>query len=203
MNTSASGGYLLPVDGGAPSSEEQAFTRLLQGCIAGVTGLSGEFVRPRWQPVPPNQPEDGTDWCAFGVTGRSPDFDARVSVDATGTQTTVSRCVRLDVLCSFYGPGCFGYADRLGAGLALSQNRAALRRAGVAVVAAGAVQPAPALYNGRWRTKADVLLTLNWDVQHTYSVLSFIALPALAHTDHADPLLQSLGCFHPDFFNEG
>ena len=64
MNTSQTPGYLTPTSG--PLTEEE-LQDVLTAMVAGITGLPGKMVRPRWQPKPPKQPEHNIPWCAVGI----------------------------------------------------------------------------------------------------------------------------------------
>ncbi|MFT2520511.1 hypothetical protein ACMWQB_30330, partial [Escherichia coli] len=65
MNTSATGGYLVPAVASPPLDDDD-LDNLLHDMIAGISGLPRAMVRPRWQPTVPKQPEPGVNWCAFG-----------------------------------------------------------------------------------------------------------------------------------------
>jgi hypothetical protein len=82
--TSALGGQLLPEDTkwddvGAKYNRYGDFwdrhsppydtdlANFLQKLFAGMTGIASDLIRPRWQPEPPNQPPQGTNWMAFGI----------------------------------------------------------------------------------------------------------------------------------------
>jgi hypothetical protein len=67
---SASGGYLVPVSP-LPLDDEE-LGRRLSNVVAGVTGIPGNLVRPRWQKNPPPIPDEGVDWVAVGVTSYRP-----------------------------------------------------------------------------------------------------------------------------------
>ena len=201
-NTSATGGYLLPMGGISPGEEEKSFRRVLQAWIAGCTGLDLVNVRPRWQPVPPNQPAAAVDWCAFGTETRALEFDAYVRHDPAGIgRSMVERGSAMDLVTSFYGPGAFAYADRFASGIALRQNRAALRAAGIAVLYVGNIVPAPALVDNRWLQKADLTVRISREINRVYGILNFTALPASAITDTGAS--QDLGCIRPQDIDNG
>lgn len=191
-NTSASGGYLIPKIAPAPL-DDTALVRVIQQMVAGITGLPGNLVRPRWQAVPPAQPAASVNWCAVGITVVSADFDAHQRHDPRGGgQNIMTRHEELDVLCSFYGPERFAHAALLRDGLSVSQNREALRTAGMVLGHVRGIVGAPALINQQWLTRADMPLTLRREVGRTYPVLSFIRLPAAVALDTG--FHNNLGC---------
>ena len=84
INTSATGGALLPEDTkwddpnavynqygdfwSEPSPiYDNDIALFLQPIVAGITGLQGPYVRPRWQPVPPNLLANTINWVAMGT----------------------------------------------------------------------------------------------------------------------------------------
>lgn len=196
-NTSATGGYLAPKPAPAPVPlDDPELTRVIQQMVVGITGLSGTLVRPRWQPVPPAQPEATVDWCAVGISHVEGDFDAVIthSPGSLGGQgeSTLTRNEALEILCSFYGPRRYGYASLLRDGLALSQNRAVLRSVGIVLGFLGGIRPAPAFINQQWVAKADMPITLRREVRRVYPVLTFTRLPAEAVTDSG--IRNNIGC---------
>lgn len=72
-NDSSTGGPLIAEDGTPTLALDDPFDAFLQSLVVGVTGIPGNLCRPRWQPIPPAEPEVGTDWCAIGVTEETPD----------------------------------------------------------------------------------------------------------------------------------
>lgn len=209
-NTSATGGYLAPGPAPVPQDDPE-LTRVFQQMVVGITALPGKLVRPRWQAVPPAQPEASVDWCAVGVSHISGDFDAVITHKPHGHavpteqdghdgqralgslgESLLTRNEELEVLCSFYGPHRIGYATLLRDGLALSQNRAVLRRAGIVLGFVGTIRPAPAFIHQQWVQKADVPLTLRREVRRVYPVLTFTRLPAGVCLDTG--FCNNLGC---------
>ena len=73
-NTSATGGFLSPLSTPAPL-EDQALADFFQQYVAGITGIAGNLVRPRWQAEPPNIPQVASDAFKEQVS-REPNTDA-------------------------------------------------------------------------------------------------------------------------------
>lgn len=159
MNTSATGGFLLPEPGPARSEIE----RLLGDVIAGIAGLSRDLVRERLA-VPLADPESGATWCSFGIARRS-ESKSQVRHYETEDGQGMSRVLThetLTVPVSFFGPGCEDAALKLKAGLQVSQNREPLWHANIALVRAGDVVTPPASPDPgdlRWSARADMELT--------------------------------------------
>lgn len=178
-NTSASGGYLVPASTPAPL-QSQALQRFVQQFIAGVSGLDGTLVRPRWQAEPPNIPPAATAWCAFGITHSVSDTFAFIEHQNTlgGGQDNLQRNEMLDVLCSFYDLGVDGLADQYAAifrdGVQIPQNREVLQLQGMDVMYTGDIQVAPVLNKERWQYRVDIPLTLGRQIKRAYPVLNIL-----------------------------
>ncbi|MDT6960144.1 hypothetical protein QTN24_01420 [Cupriavidus sp. SZY C1] len=172
-NTSATGGYLAPT---APVPlEDDALDDLLQELVAGVTGLPGAMVRPRWQTTVPKHPEPSENWCAIGVNRQANDASPAIQHDGDGDGSDdYIRHQEIDLLCSFYGPAGKGYAQRLADGMSIPQNSEQLALSGMKFVRASDIQPAPALINQQWNRRYDLTLTLRRKITRTYPVLNLL-----------------------------
>jgi hypothetical protein len=167
-------GYILPTT--TTPVFDEAFEDFLHDVFAGVTGIDGKLVRPRFQPEPPNFPAFGTDWLAFGVTGEVPDTFGYEEhrPDGEGYDLT-QRHEIVNVLLSFYGPNASANRSFLTDGLQIEQNRAALMAASVGVVACGGPMRAPVLQKERWLNRVDMTVTLRREIRRTYPILSFVS----------------------------
>jgi len=174
-NTSATGGYLAPSSG--PMTQRQV-EDALQGMVVGITGLAGQFVRPRWQPFPPKQPEHSVSWCSIGVTSWGGKNFASVQHQSAGNgQDVVTVQEDLEVMASFYGPSAMDLARRLRQGLAVEQNRAALRASGLALASVGALLNIPEIINNAWVQRVDLGLTVRAEALSAYPVLNLLDVP--------------------------
>lgn len=168
MNTSATGGYVAPL---TASLDGDALDDVLQAAVAAITGIPGNLVRPRWEPVPPQQPLAGTDWAAIGVMNETPDANAWFGHDPTGDGTDkMQRHVDLDVLVSFYGPNARGNVSLLRDGLAIAQNREAVAQSGVSFVASGITRNVPELVGQQWLQRCDLALQFRRLIGRTYPI---------------------------------
>lgn len=180
-NTSATGGYLQPNPPPAPAPlEGQNLLDFLQEVLVGVTGLNGTMVRPRWQSDPPNIPNAGDAWCAFGITSRPSDTFAYVGhitnqANPQGADA-MQRQETLHLLASFYDQGSSGLADEYAAllrdGFQIAQNREVLQRNGFAFVSSGELETVPSLLKERWLYRVDIALTIRRQIDRTYPVLN-------------------------------
>lgn len=171
MNTSATGGYLVPVEA---VEADDVLTDLFGDLVAGVTGLErNDKVRPRWQPKPPARPPKTANWCAVGVIAQIPDDNGYLKQHNDGHQ--MRRHERVEVMASFYGPKARGYAGVFRDGVQLAQNRDVLRQNGIAVIEVGDAVNAADLVNNEWLPKVDVKAVFAREVGRTYQVLTFAA----------------------------
>jgi hypothetical protein len=173
-NTSATGGYLAPT---APvPAEDDELDNLMQELVAGVTGLPGAMVRPRWQSTVPKQPEPNEDWCAIGITRQANDAGPAIQHDGAGEGSDeYVRHQEIDLLCSFYGPAAKGYAQLLADSMAVPQNSEQLALHGMKFIRVSDIQPAPALINQQWNRRFDLTLTLRRKITRTYPVLNLLS----------------------------
>ncbi len=175
MNDSSTGGYLAPAVT-APPAEDDALDNLLQELVAGVTGLSGDLVRPRWQPTVPKQPEPSVNWCAFGIPEQENDAGPAIQHDPAGDgHDEYQRHQDIRLLCTFYGPAAKGYAQRLADGLTIPQNREQLGLNDMAFVSAGEIRAAPDYVNQQWVRRYDLAVTLRRKITRTYPVLNLLS----------------------------
>lgn len=190
-NTSATGGYLAPTAPVPP--EDDALDDLLQALVAGVTGLPGAMVRPRWQSTVPKQPEPSVNWCALGVDVQENDASPAIQHDPDGDGSdTYIRHQDIELLCTFYGPAAKGYAQRLADGLAMPQNSEQLGLNDMAFVSAGEIRAAPDFVNQQWVRRYDIKLALRRKITRTYPVLNLLSAQASTETDSVPPLAGTI-----------
>lgn len=164
---STAAGYLTPFDAPAPI-EEDALDQFFHDVIAGITGVDGKLVRPRWQEVPLNMPPANSSWIAFGVTNQIEDFNGYVE-HAEG-KDTLQRYETLDLMVSSYGPKAATNLGRLLDGLEIEQNRAVLTANGMGVLEATDKVNAPVLVKDRWRKRIDSTIKIRREIRREYDI---------------------------------
>lgn len=176
-NTSATGGPLLP--SGTPPLTGTALEDLLADLLAGVTGLTADLVRPRWQPVTPKQPPAGTNWLAFGVTETKPDAGPVLQHDDTAAgglgADGYARHADIVVLASFYGPGGEGYAAQTQDGMCVPQNLEFLRANLITYVNSDTIRNVPEKVNEQWIRRWDMQLNFRRKTERTYPVENLLS----------------------------
>lgn len=176
-NTSATGGYLAPAASPAPAPAEDAdLEDVLQKMVAGISGLPGKFVRPRWQPDPPKQPEPNVNWCAVGVGDQK--TVANPAIDHNGSDEGHDQYQmheEMQVMCTFYGPQAQAYASILRDGIFIPQNSEAVKNLGMAFFGASDIRPVPELVNQQWVRRYDLFIQMRRQVVRVYPVLNILS----------------------------
>jgi hypothetical protein len=174
---SSQAGYLQP-NPTAPTAplDGQALENYLQQFVAGVASLDSTLVRPRWQPEPPTIPDFDVTWVAVGTTRKKPIglYGAVIHNPADPGSDLMQRHEDIDVLCSFYGPEAEAYANNLSNGVMVDQNRAELRRVGLAFVEISQGVRIPELIKNQWLDRVDKMIYLRRIVQRVYPILNVL-----------------------------
>lgn len=180
--TSASGGYLAPIDA---TPQDADFEDQLQAVVVGITGIAGNLVRPRWQPKPPKLPDQATNWAAIGVISQKVATRAAVmhhpgDLDLGNGQTShgydeLQQHEVVEIMASFYGPGSGGYAARFRDGLMIAQNREAMFLRNMALLDATDVVQAADLINEQWIRRFDLTFRVRRAITRIYPVENLLS----------------------------
>lgn len=186
---STSAGYLGPEASPQPVFDDD-WDDFLHDVIAGVSGIDPTFVRPKWQPEPPDLPDFRNNWIAFGVTNIRTDFEPWVAHDYTGDGELGHDLLYENeintVLCSIYGPNAdrtFAYLRR---GLYIEQNRALLRANSVGLVELTEPVRAPELIKQQWVNRFDTNVIFRRAINFVYAVRSLVQAKGTIYAN--DPL---------------
>lgn len=170
-NDSSTGGPLTPAASPAPL-QDAALQDFLQAWIVGITGLSGDLVRPRWQPEPPNLPDATVTWVAFGITRRTADtFAAELHYSTPTPYNQIRRHEILHLLASFYGPNADEYASILREGMQVAQNLELLGANSMGLVSSEDTVAVPELVKQQWLYRVDLAFSIRRQIVRDYSVL--------------------------------
>lgn len=188
-NTSATGGYLTPTT--PPPDDDIDLDVIFQGAVAGITGLAGDMVRPRWQPTEPKIPVNGTNWCGVGVMVTNPDDFPYLEHFASG-KDTLKRHEEIEVMASFYGTNSARYAKILRDGLFIAQNIEQLKKKNINFVDAGDVRQFHELINNKWQKRNDITLKFRRQIVRDYDILNIEAanIHLIDDTGHVDETIQ-------------
>lgn len=172
MNTSATGGYLTPTS--PEILEGDALDDVITEAVAGITGLPGAMVRPKWQAKPPKRPALSVDWCAMGLTESAADAGPVIVHKPSGGaglgENHYTRHKDVTALVSFYGPNAKSFAQRLEDGLTIAQNLEILQEKSISFVSAGTIRAVPESVNMQWVERYDLLVYFRRAVTRVYAV---------------------------------
>jgi hypothetical protein len=189
-NDSTTTGYLQPElpHPGDQTLPGDTLTDYLQQFVAGIAGMDGRMVRPRWQAEPPNLPEWGIDWAAVGVSAIRPIglYGAVIYhplADQGNGEAEMQRHEEFDILATFYGRNASVYGNNLYDGLMIWQNKSALVLAGMGFVGIESVVAVPELIRERWWNRYDLTLTMRRIIRRTYNVRNLLEAAGWIHTN--------------------
>lgn len=172
---STQSGYLAPAD--PPPDYDAALEDIFQAACVGITGLSGDLVRPKWQAQPANAPDQATSWASVGIVIAERQWDSFQTHDPNAALgigvSTVQGQENIEVTFSFFGPQSMAYATRMRDGMSVTQNRDALGAAGIKFVEYKPLVNLPALLKDTWQRRVDLKGIFNRWVVRTYSIRNF------------------------------
>ena len=173
-------GYLGPYEEPSNPQFGDAWEDFLHDLVAGVTGMPGDKVFPRWQPQPPVRPPVDVDWAGVGISEITADWQAVVvhypaSDEHPQGYDALQHMETDTLLVSFYGPHATRNATLLRSGLFIEQNLAELRRANVGLVEVQAFQNVPELFRQQWVDRVDLPVVLRREIRFDYPVLNLLA----------------------------
>jgi hypothetical protein len=184
------GSYVLPSSTNGELND-YLLDRFLQQVVVGVTGMQGQYVRPRWQQEPPNQPDREISWAAIGQVNRARDAFADVHhwTSANDFQKANDRVVRnqiFEILCSFYGPEAEANSELLAMGFALEQNRNQMSANGFKLLSVADSLKVPALIKEEWIIGIDVRFRLRRQQIYTYPSPNLLAVKFTINYEEGD-----------------
>jgi hypothetical protein len=173
-------GYLGPQEPPGPMTGN-TWQDFIHDVIAGVTGLDGSMVRPRWQTVPPNRPDITDNWCGFGIVSTTADYcPVFIHVDRGDHGRfpdgfdALQQMEENTIECAFYGPDCEKYVSYLQRGLWVPQNQAAFRLNAVGLVSVSGTTHAADLVKQQWWPRSDISFIVRREVRYDYAVLNLL-----------------------------
>jgi hypothetical protein len=192
--TSATGGYMLDVPPKPPSADD--LQRALQTMATALSGIPGNLVRPRWQPMPPAQPDASVTWASIGVVHVEADdypYIFHVGGVATPGSSTpgydvMQRHMTITVIATFYGPECEDAASQMRDALYMNQNIWPLTQAAwLKLRTVEDLARAPELVNNQWIDRIDLRIQFRAQENRYYPVYDVAAAAVEIITDaHVD-----------------
>jgi hypothetical protein len=179
-NTSASGGPLVPTADSPVPIEDDALDAFFQDLVVGIIALPGTLVRPRWQIVPPKEPEPTVDWAAIGITDEEPESNSYTRHHSGDLANPLGYDEQrwhetLTLTTSIYGPNARGNAKLLRDGLWVAQNREKLQLAGMGLVdVMRTPRFVPEQINLQWYRRFDIDFRIRRIIQRFYPVENIV-----------------------------
>lgn len=150
--------------------------------IAGVTGLGGQHVVPRWQENPPNLEAFGNNWCGFGITAYKTDTFA-AEVQKVGF-AELHRHEEMEIQCSFYGTNAAAYARLLRDGMQVSQNLESFSLNNMGLINSGDLLNVPSLVKERWQHRVDFPFYVRRQIVREYPILELLGSNITVNNEH-------------------
>lgn len=172
-NNSATGGYLLPQPQ-LSNFGTQTFEQFLQQVFVGVSGLSGDLVRPRWQAKPPKQPDGDVNWFSIGLVEDDSDTNAYVGIDDDGN-TQLMRMEDLPVECMFYGPNSLDVGKVVRDGFQIKQNLEVLQASNMNFVSTSRMVRTPDFVNEVWIDRWAMTVYMRREILRVYPILTLVS----------------------------
>ena len=176
MPTSATGGYLTPTN--TEPLSDVALQDFMHDWLAGISGVDNTLVRPRWQGTPPNIPDKGIDWLAFGLKGRSKQgtpYNVHLPNANGGLgRDQLRQHEELDFLVTAYGPNADLITTRLKCGMFVAQNREPLQLVNMDFVDCGDPVTVPELIKNQWLYRVDLTFTIRRQIVLEYDVQNIL-----------------------------
>lgn len=175
-NTSATGGYLPEVARRPPDAD--TVQKALQQMVAAISTLPGELVRPRWQPMPPVQPDVTVTWASVGVQRVDADeypymkhvSDKALQPGMPPGYSIMQRHATLTVVCTIYGPAAEDVAGMLRDGLYVAQNFEPVRSLGLKLRTVHDLARNPELVNQQYINRVDLSLEFRMQLDRVYPI---------------------------------
>jgi hypothetical protein len=192
INTSATGGYIVGQPPQPPTGEQ--ITRALQKMVMALAGLPGMLVRPRWQPMPPSQPQADVTWASVGITKVEADDYPAIIHDGSGTfpgalapgVDRMQRHATLTVLVTFYGPEAETCAASLRDALYMPQNWEPTEPIGLKLRDVRDLARTAEIINQQWVDRFDMELELRQQIDRVYPVYNLDGADVVLHRENPD-----------------
>lgn len=192
LNNSSTGGFILEAPPKPPSGTD--IERIVQVMVVQLSGIPGPLVRPRYQLMPPTQPDAATTWASVGINMLEADNFPSIVHDGTvilpgQTLPGADRMQRhgtVQVLITFYGPeaeDCAGSVrDALHHPLNVDPLTAAV---GMKVREVHDLARVPEFINQQWIDRVDMMISFRIQIDRAYPVLNIDGADVDVHTDTA------------------
>lgn len=159
-------------------------TQFLQTVFVGISGLPGDFVRPRWQQKPPKRPGIETNWMGIGISNSTPDLNAYLDTQRVGGEdvTKYERNEIIEIGCAIYGPEAIETYGLLRDGFQIPNNLAQLNAANMGIVEVGLMRSLPEFLNEQWWNRVECSVFIRRKIQREYPIPTLLSASGQIHT---------------------
>ena len=167
----------------APTSEPiygDELDTLVQGIVRDLSGLTGDLVRPRWQPDPPRTPPLDVTWLAVAVTDIRRDYGRQI------TCSYIAHHEDVDVLVTAYGPRSMNVLTRVESGPRIPHNNAIIEAQGLYFKSSTSIIPIPERINNQWLKRYDITMTFRRRVEVEYDIGCFEDVEVNVQGEHTN-----------------
>jgi hypothetical protein len=172
-STSATGGFVTPSTT-VLLPRNLTFTQFIQVLLVGISGFPGALVRPEWQINPPKRPDIFENWLAFGTAESIPTINSYLGLNSDGKFVS-QRHEEFVVKCAIYGPASLDNYRFIRDGFQIPQNVDAMTAASMGLVEVGKAIHLPELIDERWYDRWDFFISMRYETQRTYPVLTLLS----------------------------
>lgn len=185
-NTSATGGFVQEVP---PRFSGESVVIALQQATVAITGLPGNLVRPRWQHMPPTQPDAGVSWVAVGVNHVEADdypfiahdgYTQLVGAAGPGVDRMQRHCT-ISAMITFYGPEAEDMAGMFRDALYIQQNWEPMFALGLKLREVHDLARNAELVNQQWIDRLDIKLEMRGQLNRVYPILNLDGADVVLH----------------------
>lgn len=185
VNTSATGGYLLPTDSILEDAELEDF---FHAYICGITGMEKTLVRPAFQAEPPAIPDKADKWIAFHFD----DVDSDLSPVIEGG--VMKKHEIFSLVCSCYSisqsGGARSLAKRIRDNILIPQNNEALKAKGIGIYDIGSPIPVPVMNKMVWQYRVDQTISMRRCIIRNYNIETIESAEIQLNLDAHGKLIQ-------------
>jgi len=172
-NTSQYDGFIFPTHLYKPLLDAPLLD-VIHDWIAGITGLKGDHVIPKWQRESNNPYDIADTWVSFGIMKRKADtFACEVWED---TRYILSRNESIRLLASFYGDQADQYVSIFREGMQVSQNLDFLRARNMTLSYSGDIVNVPEMIKYEWVYRQDLAFEIVRQIRYNYPILNLTSV---------------------------
>ncbi len=156
--------------------------------VTKILGNSVNFVRPRWQPVPPRFLDNTINWCAIGVIDQVTTYVAPVVHHSNGDgYDELQQHEQLRILATFYGPNAGSNSKIFRDGLVIQWNRDELFHNHMMLASAEfTTRNVPEIINDIWFRRVDIEFKVNRVITRFYPIPNILIAQGIIKSDEPE-----------------